>query len=190
MEEKNPSIKIFVLPGGLLPKRQTAGAIGYDVHLRAILSANEMDSQNPILRKTLFDFQNIPGDKEIARHIRKEKDGLVYAMDPGESVLVGVGFTAEMPFPMFYWMAPRSGLSSKYGITVTNAPGTVDPDYRGEAGVLIYNRNNYSFPLRQNMRIAQIIFQLAIIPAIEIAQSWNDLSNTSRGIGGFGSTGT
>src|SRR3989344_1811948 len=62
----------------------------------------------------------------------------------------------EMDRPMFYWVAPRSGLAAKWGITITNAPGTVDPDYRGEAGVLVYNRNPHTFDLWHGMRVAQI----------------------------------
>ncbi len=114
---------------------------------------------------------------------------MVYRMYPNESVLVGIGFVTAMPFPLFYWVAPRSGLASRYGITVTNAPGTVDPDYRGEAGVLVYNRNQHCFDLKRNMRIAQIIFQWAIIPEIIEISRYDELSNTGRGAGGFGSTG-
>ncbi len=184
-------LKIYVLPGGKLPKRQTDGAIGYDVSLRAIICPREMDPHNSSLRKTLFDFETIPTDPEISRHIVKTEGGeLVYRMDPGESVLVGIGFVTEMPYPMFYWVAPRSGLASKYGITVTNAPGTVDPDYRGEAGVLVYNRNKSKFDLHHNIRIAQIVFQTALIPEITEVTAYQDLDGTQRGAGGFGSTGT
>jgi dUTP pyrophosphatase len=183
-------IKIYVLPGGRLPERQTEGAIGYDVCLRAIVSPHKMDLSNPNLRHTLFDFRTVPNDPELARHICRTDGGeLVYRMDPGESVLVGIGFITEMPYPMFYWVAPRSGLSSKWGITVTNAPGTVDPDYRGEAGVLVYNRNQTTYDLRHNMRIAQIIFQLALIPQITEVSDSTGLVVTRRGAGGFGSTG-
>lgn len=159
-----------------------------------MVSPRNLDPINPVLRKTLFDFQVTPdGDDEeivfIKRHIARSNSGaLVYRMDPGESVLVGIGFLAEMPFPLFYWVAPRSGLSSKHGITVTNAPGTVDPDYRGEAGVLVYNRTPRPFDLEYGMRIAQIIFQWAIIPNIQTAAS-AELGLTGRGSGGFGSTG-
>jgi len=148
-----------------------------------------MDLNNPNLRKTLFDFETVPSDPKIARHVIETDKGLVYRMDPGESVLVGMGFITEMQFPMFYWVAPRSGLASKWGITVTNAPGTVDPDYRGEAGVLVYNRNTTSFDLEHNMRIAQIVFQIALIPEIAEVTAQEELDGTQRGAGGFGSTG-
>lgn len=183
------SIEIHVLEGGKLPERQTPGAIGFDVFLRVIVSPMEMDADKPHLRKTLFDFHNWPNDEEILKHIQEENGELVYMMEPQESVLGGIGFITAMVFPMFYWVAPRSGLAAKYGITVTNAPGTVDPDYRGEAGVLIYNRNNHCFALKKDMRIAQIIFQIALIPDFILRDNYGDLMETQRGPGGFGSTG-
>ncbi len=189
-----PRIELHVLPGGKAPERKTKGAIGYDTYLRAVVSNSEMDERNSNLRKLLFDFENPPKDPKIRKHVRwvsDEKGGkeMVYRMRPHESVLVGIGFVTAMPFPLFYWVAPRSGLASRWGITVTNAPGTVDPDYRGEAGVLVYNRNRHCFDLKRNMRIAQIIFQWALIPEITIIPSYDKLSNTGRGAGGFGSTG-
>lgn len=191
---EKPEVKIFVLPGGFIPERMTGGAIGYDVRIRAVVSPNEMDKQNPNLRKTLFDFINWPEDPVIAHHavskiVGGDESELLYRMESNESVLVGIGFVTEFPFPMFYWVAPRSGLASKYGITVTNAPGTVDPDYRGEAGVLVYNRNNHSFDLYRGMRIAQIIFQRAEIPELVAVNNLTELDKTQRGSGGFGSTG-
>lgn len=154
-----PKIKIHVLPGGRMPERKTEGAIGFDVFLRAVVSPSEMDLENPVLRKTLFDFKNIPQDNPyVERHIvvspTDKGNESVYQMEPRESVLVGIGFITELVFPMFYWVAPRSGLASRWGITVTNAPGTVDPDYRGEAGVLVKNENDHPFLLKKDMRIA------------------------------------
>lgn len=190
-----PTIQLFVLPGGKLPKRQTEGAIGYDVHLRAVVSPFGMDPQNPSLRKTLFDFSRKPAPSEdfeemqAARHVHEEDGELVYRLGPGESVLVGAGFATAMPDGLFYWVAPRSGLASKHRITVTNAPGTVDPDYRGEAGVLVLNIGEKHFDLRHNMRIAQVIFQWAVFPKVDEVTSYAELSSTDRGAGGFGSTG-
>lgn len=190
----NPLVKIHLLPGGKIPEMKTAGAIGFDVSIRAVVSPNEMDLVNPNLRKTLFDFQNVPTDNPyIERHVvampSQTGNLLAYQMEAGESVLVGIGFLAEMEWPMFYWVAPRSGLAAKWGITITNAPGTVDPDYRGEAGALVYNRNPHPFLLHKDMRIAQIIFQRALIPTFVKIGSLEELSETGRGTGGFGSTG-
>ena len=189
-----PPVKIHLLPGGKMPLMQTKGAIGFDVAIRAVVSPNEMSTANPILRKTLFDFENVPKDNPyVERHITimpsQSGNLLAYQMEAGESVFVGIGFLTEMEWPMFYWVAPRSGLAAKWGITVTNAPGTVDPDYRGEAGVLVYNRNPHPFLLYKGMRIAQIIFQTALIPEFIRVNSPEELSHTSRGADGFGSTG-
>ncbi len=123
-----PLVKIYVLPGGKMPERKTDGAIGYDVFLRAVVSPADMDSGNKVLRKTLFDFKNIPADNpDIERRIvvspTEGGNEFAYRMEPKDSVLVGIGFITELEFPMFYWIAPRSGLASKWGITVTNARG-------------------------------------------------------------------
>lgn len=177
-----------------MPKRQTEGAIGYDAHIRAVVSVTEMDPTMSVLRKTLFDFKHMPEDPHVAAHVvsrlKNRQTELVYRLDPNESVLVGIGFTTDLPFPLFYWVAPRSGLSSKHNLTVTNAPGTVDPDYRGEAGALIYNRSHDKpFFLELGMRIVQVIFQWAVIPEITEVKNQSELSSTTRGVGGFGSTG-
>lgn len=185
-----PDVKLFVLPGGKHPERKTHGAIGYDVFLRAIVSVKDKDPMIPHLRKCLFDFEKPPEDSMTSYHIQKDEEGdPVYMLGPGESVLVGIGFVTEMSFPLFYWVTPRSGLSSTHKITVTNAPGTVDPDYRGEAGVLVHNRGDESFPLKHNMRIAQCVFQWAIIPNIIEVEGYENLDQTQRSAGGFGSTG-
>lgn len=182
-------VDVFILEGGHLPKRMTPGAIGYDAFLRAIVSPKEMDTQKTHLRKTLFDFKNQAEDEYTKSHVVEDGGELIYRMSPHESVLGGIGFITAMDFPMFFWVAPRSGLASKWGVTVTNAPGTVDPDYRGEAGVLIYNRNNHPFDLKKNMRIAQIIFQVALIPDLIELDDYYKLPDTKRGAGGFGHTG-
>ncbi len=194
LQMNKPPVKICLLPGGNMPEMKTSGAIGFDVSIRAVVSPMEMDLSNPLLRKTLFDFKNIPADNPyVERHVTivpgENGNELAYEMDPNESVLVGIGFKTEMKWPMFYWVAPRSGLAAKWGITVTNAPGTVDLDYRGEAGVLVFNRNEHPFLLKHGMRIAQVIFQKAIIPRLVLLSSEDVMSSTERGVQGFGSTG-
>lgn len=190
----SPSIRIYVPPGGNLPVRKTEGAIGYDAHARAIVHPKNKDGSNPNLREALFDFLELPRVGEIRSHVERmpksNGDGteLTYRLDPNESVLVSIGFVTDMPLPMFYWVAPRSGLAMD-GIQVTNAPGTVDPDYRGEAGVLVWNRTKEPFWLRHNMRICQIIFCWALIPQITEVEDYDLLDQTKRGVEGFGSTG-
>ena len=148
----NPNVPIVVLPGGMMPARQTEGAVGFDVYIRAIVDSdtNQWDPEYPYLRKTRFDFKKIPQDNYAwnVRQISGENGGteLVYRMEPGESVLVGLGFITEMPFPMFYDVRPRGGLTAK-GIVITNAASPVDPDYRGESGIMIENRSKDFFVL-------------------------------------------
>lgn len=190
IEKEKQRVLIYVLPGGRMPERKTDGAIGYDVFARAIVCARQMDPENPVFRKTIFDFKNMPSNPEVAsRIVKDEKRGLGYRMTKGESVTIAIGCVTAMPFPMFYWITPRSGLSSREGVTVTNAPGTVDPDYRGEAGVLLYNRDNEHFDVFSDMRVAQNVFQQAIVPIFEEVKNYEDLPKTIRGSGGFGSTG-
>lgn len=124
---KRPLVKIYVFPGGKRPRRQTKNAVGYDIHLRALVSPIEMDLDNPAVRKTVFDFETMPLDPEVARHIRKEEvvpgrgEEWVYVLKPGESVVGGVGFATEMPFPTYYLVGQRSGVSSKPGgVKITN----------------------------------------------------------------------
>jgi len=189
-----PKLKIYVFPDGKKPERFSDGAVGFDFFLRAVVDPFEMDPDQLILRRTIFNFKNVPKNNPVVDghmiHYPTEKGNeLAYRLDPGESILVGIGCTIEMPFPMFHWVAPRSGLASKWKITVTNAPGTVDPDYRGEAGVLLLNINSNPIPLTKDMKIAQAIFQMAIIPELVEVSSHQELTTTKRGVGGFGSTG-
>jgi deoxyuridine 5'-triphosphate nucleotidohydrolase len=185
-----PDLKIHVLPGGKLPARQTDGAVGYDVCIRALVSPHEMDPDTPHLRKTLFDFQTFTYDPQTNRQVWRDDSGrLAYRMEPQESVLVGVGFLTEMPFPMFYSILPRSGLTSKMDIDVRNLSIPIDPDYRGEAGALVYNRGAKPFDLYHGMRIGQIVFLNALIPAFTEVATPQDLNESRRGVNSHGSTG-
>lgn len=187
------NVRMFVLPGGVEPRRQTEGSIGYDAHLRVLVSPTELDPNNGQLRRTLFNFNDLPDDPEMAKFVRNMTfDGaieLVFNLQPGQVVLGGIGIITEFPMPYFMGIWPRSGLLIKNRIDVSNAPGTVDSDYRGEAGVLIENRGNAPFALRRGMRVAQLIFQRAEVPTIDVVSSLDDLSRTARSSGGFGSTG-
>ncbi|MGB5436177.1 MAG: dUTP diphosphatase [Maribacter sp.] len=106
---------------------------------------------------------------------------------PLERTIVKTGLYIELPIGLEAQVRPRSGLAAKKGITVLNAPGTVDADYRGEIGVILINLSNEPFTIENGERIAQLV-----IAKHERAE-WNEvdrLSDTSRGAGGFGSTGT
>jgi dUTP pyrophosphatase len=107
-------------------------------------------------------------------------------LKPLERTIVKTGLFIELPIGFEAQVRPRSGLAAKKGITVLNAPGTIDADYRGEIGVILVNLSNEDFTIENGERIAQLI-----IAKHERAQ-WEEtiqLSETVRGEGGFGSTG-
>lgn len=108
-------------------------------------------------------------------------------LKPLERTIVGTGLYIELPIGYEAQVRPRSGLAAKKGITVLNAPGTVDADYRGEIGVILVNISHENFIIENGERIAQLVIakhERAEWVAVE------ELSETSRGAGGFGSTGT
>ncbi|RZJ31955.1 MAG: dUTP diphosphatase [Flavobacterium sp.] len=107
-------------------------------------------------------------------------------LNPLERTIVKTGLFVELPIGYEAQVRPRSGLAAKKGITVLNSPGTVDADYRGEIGVILVNLSNEPFVVENGERIAQLI-----IAKHERAEwiSVEELSETSRGEGGFGSTG-
>lgn len=107
-------------------------------------------------------------------------------LKPLERAIVKTGLFIELPVGYEAQVRPRSGLAAKKGITVLNSPGTVDADYRGEIGVILVNLSNENFVVENGERIAQLV-----IAKHERAQwaSVEELSETSRGEGGFGSTG-
>jgi dUTP pyrophosphatase len=105
----------------------------------------------------------------------------------GESRLIHTGISIELPQGTEAQIRPRSGLALKYQITVLNTPGTVDEGYRGEIGVILINHGKNSFKVTKGMKIAQMV----ITPVIHVeVEEVDKLSHTSRGSGGFGSTGT
>jgi dUTP pyrophosphatase len=105
---------------------------------------------------------------------------------PGQRALVPTGLSIALPPGYEAQIRPRSGLASKHGITVLNAPGTVDADYRGEVGVLLINHGDAPFAVRRGERIAQMVIAAVVRAELVAALS---LSATERGSGGFGSTG-
>ncbi|SHI79392.1 dUTP diphosphatase [Flavobacterium haoranii] len=108
-------------------------------------------------------------------------------LKPLERTIVKTGLFIELPIGYEAQVRPRSGLAAKKGITVLNSPGTVDADYRGEIGVILVNLSNEDFTIENGERIAQLV-----IAKHERAE-WivtEELTETSRGSGGFGSTGT
>ncbi|WP_439152108.1 dUTP diphosphatase [Winogradskyella sp.] len=108
-------------------------------------------------------------------------------LKPLERTIVGTGLFIELPIGTEAQVRPRSGLAAKNGITVLNAPGTIDADYRGEIGVILVNLSNEDFTVNNGERIAQLVIAKHERAEWEVVQ---ELSSTDRGEGGFGSTGT
>ncbi len=108
-------------------------------------------------------------------------------LQPGQRTLVPTGIAIAMPGGLEAQIRPRSGLAFKHGITCLNTPGTIDADYRGEIKVLLINLGQEPFVIQRNERIAQMVFQ--IVPEVNLVQV-DELSETVRGDGGFGHTGT
>lgn len=107
-------------------------------------------------------------------------------LKPGERALVPTGLAMALPQGYEAQIRPRSGLAFKNGVTVLNSPGTIDADYRGEVKVLLVNLGQSDFVIERGMRIAQMV----IAPFTQVAWSVvENLDETARGAGGFGSTG-
>jgi dUTP pyrophosphatase len=108
------------------------------------------------------------------------------AVAPGRIELVPTGLRLAVPVGYEIQVRPRSGLALKQGITVVNAPGTIDADYRGEVGVILGNLSQEPFTITRGMRIAQLVVQSVIRAEVQVVES---LDQTVRGDGGFGSSG-
>lgn len=107
-------------------------------------------------------------------------------LKPLERTIIKTGLFIELPIGIEAQVRPRSGLAAKKGVTVLNAPGTIDADYRGEIGVILVNLSNKNFTIENGERIAQLVI------AKHERISWQEvkvLDKTERGAGGFGSTG-
>lgn len=105
---------------------------------------------------------------------------------PGARAAVPTGLRIAIPAGYEGQVRPRSGLALRFGLTVANAPGTIDADYRGELAVLLINLGPEAVTLQRGDRIAQLV----IAPVVQVRFEEGDLDDTARGAGGFGSTGT
>ncbi|MDC0513667.1 dUTP diphosphatase [Pelagibacteraceae bacterium] len=119
---------------------------------------------------------------DIAAHIEKN-----IIINPGDKALVPTGFSVAIPNGYEIQIRPRSGLAVKKTITVLNTPGTIDADYRGEIKVILINLGKDRFIVKNGERVAQMV----VCPIVQVhLEEVKELSETVRGSGGFGSTGT
>ncbi|MCC6240838.1 MAG: dUTP diphosphatase [Phycisphaerales bacterium] len=107
-------------------------------------------------------------------------------LQPGEIRLIPCGFAMAIPAGYEAQVRPRSGLASKFGITLINSPGTIDSDYRGEVQVPLVNHGANAFTVERGSRIAQML--ILPVPPVEVIEV-DELDETARGAGGFGHTG-
>jgi dUTP pyrophosphatase len=107
-------------------------------------------------------------------------------LQPGEIRLIPCGFAMALPPGYEAQIRPRSGLSSKHGVTLVNTPGTIDADYRGEVRAPLINLGKAPFTIERGMRIAQMV--VVPVPPVELVEV-DELDETDRGGGGFGHTG-
>lgn len=140
----------------------------------------------------ILKVKKLTGDAVLPRYAHPGDAGLdLFACQesviaPGESQLVKTGIAIELPAGTEAQVRPRSGLALKHGITVLNAPGTIDEGYRGEIGVILMNHGRKEFRVNSGMKIAQMVVKPVITATvIEV----DELSDTPRSSGGFGSTG-
>lgn len=130
-----------------------------------------------------FDLPHYETEGSAGVDLRSTEEVLLL---PGERALVPTGLRIAIPVGFEAQVRPRSGLALKYGVTVMNSPGTIDSDYRGEVKVILANSGDNPFTVNAGDRIAQMIFA----PVVQVAwEEKENLDETARGEGGFGSTG-
>lgn len=108
-------------------------------------------------------------------------------LEPGAIAVVPTGFAVEIPAGWEGQVRPRSGLAVRHGVTLANPPGTIDSDYRGELQVALVHLGSTAYTIQRGDRIAQLL--LAPVPEVEVVEV-DELTDSARGEGGFGSTGT
>ncbi|MFP2997019.1 dUTP diphosphatase [Spongiivirga sp. MCCC 1A20706] len=139
-----------------------------------------------IVNKSKHTLPNYETVASAGMDIRANIDAPI-TLKPLERTIVKTGLFIALPVGFEAQVRPRSGLAAKKGITVLNAPGTVDADYRGEIGVILINLSNEDFIIEDGERVAQLVIAKHEQAQWELVEV---LSETDRGAGGFGSTGT
>lgn len=139
-----------------------------------------------VINRSAFDLPQYETAQAAGLDVRANIEQPI-VLRPLERALVPTGLYVELPEGYEMQVRPRSGLAARHGISLVNTPGTIDPDYRGEIKVILVNLSNQDFELQPGERIAQLV----VARFARIAwESVEELSDTDRGAGGFGSTGT
>jgi dUTP pyrophosphatase len=165
-------VRIILENGVDVPVYSTEQSVGFDLRANKILKVFKGDNE-------------VEGDK-----LEKVKEGFLkrgyIKLRAFERVLFGTGIKVELPEGIEMQIRPRSGMALKQGITVLNSPGTIDPDYRGEIGIIAYNSTPFLSTINLNDRVAQGVLK-EYVKANFIQDAV--LTESDRGEGGFGSTG-
>jgi dUTP pyrophosphatase len=139
----------------------------------------------PIINESPFELPTYATVQSAGLDLRAHIESAI-TLAPLERRIIGTGLKMALPSGIEAQVRPRSGLAAKFGITVLNAPGTIDADYRGEIGVILVNLSNEAYTLQPGERIAQLVIAAYTQVRWEAA---TELTDTNRGDSGFGSTG-
>jgi dUTP pyrophosphatase len=139
-------------------------------------------------------FKQLRPDAIVPRYMSDEAAGMdlsaaidaAVVLAPGERAAIGTGLAMAIPVGFEGQVRPRSGLAARHGITVVNAPGTIDSDFRGHVMVLLVNLGREAVTIEPEQRIAQLVIAPVVRADVVVAE---ELPTTNRGAGGFGSTG-
>ena len=175
-DNKLVGVKIQLLEGGKLPEQATEEAAGMDL-FACINSQGSVAIEN--IKQDYFFLQLVGEDGE---HVAPDSYEIIM---PGATKVISAGFRVELPKGYEMQVRPRSGNSLKTSLRIANSPGTIDSDYRGNVGVIIENTGKDPVVIFDGDKIAQAVIQE--VPSV-VLQLVNDLSETVRGTGGFGST--
>ena len=157
----------------------------YSSRLRLNKQKNKTKVNINIINKSNHQLPSYETHASAGMDLRANLDSPIL-LKPLERAIIKTGLFIELPVGIEAQVRPRSGLAAKKGVTVLNAPGTIDADYRGEIGVILVNLSKEDFTVENGERIAQLVI------AKHERTEWNEvtiLSETARGEGGFGSTG-
>nr|WP_244867883.1 dUTP diphosphatase [Vannielia litorea] len=144
------------------------------------------DGADPAIALPAYETSGAAG-ADVRANLPEAQRSAGVTLAPGARAIVPSGLRVEIPQGYEIQVRPRSGLAAKHGVTLVNTPGTIDSDYRGPLGILMINLGAEPFTVQHGERIAQLV----VAPVVQAAFSpAGALSETARGVGGFGSTGT
>ena len=154
------------------------------------------NDRGPVPEPVLVRIKRLPGNADVPLPTRMTEHAAGFdlsaavteptVLQSGDIKLIPCGFAMAVPHGYEAQVRPRSGLSSKHGVTMVNAPGTIDSDYRGEVRVPLINLGRLPFTIERGMRVAQML--ILPVPKSELVEV-EELDETARGAGGFGHTG-